>query len=50
MEKILVSNPTTSELQEYAVQAGMLTMFQDGILRVIKGETTLEEVMRVAGE
>lgn len=50
METFLVTNPTTGELQSRAMEAGMLTMLQDGVLRVVTGETTLEEVFRVASE
>lgn len=33
---------------EQAAQAdGMLTMMQDGILKVLRGETTIEEINRV---
>lgn len=38
---------TTEMLEKQAVQEGMLTMLQDGVLKVIAGETTLEEVYRV---
>ena len=37
----------TSELKQKAIDAGMLSMAQDGILKVLEGETTLEEVARV---
>jgi len=40
---------TTDMLEQKAVEDGMLTMLQDGILKVIKGDTTLEEVYRVIG-
>lgn len=40
---------TTEMLQAKAIEDGMLTMLQDGILRVIAGKTTLEEVYRVIG-
>jgi type II secretory ATPase GspE/PulE/Tfp pilus assembly ATPase PilB-like protein len=38
---------TTDMLEKQSIQDGMLTMLQDGILKVIAGETTLEEVYRV---
>ncbi len=38
----------SSKLQDLAIQEGMLTLMQDGILRALEGTTTLEEVMRVA--
>ena len=42
-------NTSTLEIEEAAVASGMRTMLQDGILKVIAGETTLEEVLRVVG-
>jgi type II secretory ATPase GspE/PulE/Tfp pilus assembly ATPase PilB-like protein len=40
---------TTEMLEQKAVEEGMLTMLQDGVLKAIRGETTLEEVYRVVG-
>ena len=37
----------TRALQEVAIKQGMQTMWQDGIKRVIKGQSTLEEILRV---
>ncbi|HYH36537.1 MAG TPA: GspE/PulE family protein [Candidatus Saccharimonadales bacterium] len=49
----LLSDPktvvTTQGIEAAARQSGMLTMLQDGMLKVIKGETTLEELYRVVG-
>lgn len=36
------------EIEEQAVKNGMITMFQDGVLRVLEGVTSLDEVLRVA--
>ncbi len=36
-------------IEEAAIASGMLTMLQKGILKVITGETTLDEVYRVVG-
>lgn len=36
-------------IEAAAVQSGMMTMLQDGILKVCAGETTLDEVFRVVG-
>ncbi len=38
---------STQNIEEAAVRSGMMTMMQDGILKVIAGQTTLEEVYRV---
>jgi type II secretory ATPase GspE/PulE/Tfp pilus assembly ATPase PilB-like protein len=40
---------TAQEIEEAAIASGMCTMMQDGILKVISGQTTLEEVYRVIG-
>lgn len=40
---------TTDALEKKAIEDGMVTMLQDGILKVLRGETTLEEVYRVVG-
>ena len=37
----------TRTLQQVAVQQGMVNLWQMGVNRVIKGETTLEEILRV---
>ncbi|HTE21556.1 MAG TPA: ATPase, T2SS/T4P/T4SS family [Candidatus Limnocylindria bacterium] len=42
-------NPTVQQLEAAAIQSGMRTMLQDGILKVIEGQTTLQEVYRVLG-
>ncbi|HRZ95449.1 MAG TPA: type II/IV secretion system protein [Candidatus Moranbacteria bacterium] len=47
IQELVTRGAITSELQDKAVTDGMLTMTQDGILRVLEGETTLEEVERV---
>ena len=41
---------TTANLERSAVQDGMVTMLQDGILKVIAGTTSIEEVARVTTE
>lgn len=40
---------TTSQLEAAATTSGMRTMLQDGILRVLSGETSLKEIYRVIG-
>ncbi len=43
------SEVTTQILESQAISDGMVTMLQEGILKAISGETTLEEVYRVVG-
>jgi type II secretory ATPase GspE/PulE/Tfp pilus assembly ATPase PilB-like protein len=47
IKELIISGAITDEIQDKAVENGMLTMVQDGILRVVEGETTLEEIERV---
>jgi type II secretory ATPase GspE/PulE/Tfp pilus assembly ATPase PilB-like protein len=51
--RTLLESPTavlsSQEIEAAASRSGMRTMLQDGILRVIAGETTLDEVYRVVG-
>ncbi len=41
--------PNALEIEKTAINAGMQTLLQDGISKVLQGITTLEEVFRVAG-
>ncbi len=50
MQKFLTTNPITIEIREKAIEEGMLTMGQDGILHILRGETTLDEVAHVITE
>lgn len=49
----LLENPkshvSAQTIEAAAVESGMLTMLQDGMLKVVAGETTLEELFRVVG-
>ena len=50
MEKLINESPTASQVESLAIEQGMLTMAQDGILKVLEGVTTMEEVERVTEE
>jgi len=50
MEKFILASPSIADLKERAVKKGMITMEQDGLIKVLKGITTIEEVERVVGE
>ncbi len=50
MEKLLLKDATTGEVQAQAVADGMITMKQDGFLKVLSGMTTIDEVARVAAD
>lgn len=50
MERLLVAQATTAQIQEQTAKDGMLTMKQDGYFKALSGTTTLEEVARVAAD
>lgn len=48
-EEVIVSSPTQSQLKELARRNGMITIKQDGFLKVLSGMTTIDEVEAAAG-
>jgi len=48
LAEIIITSPSEKAITEEAKAQGMMTMEEDGILRVLEGSTSLEEVMRVA--
>jgi type IV pilus assembly protein PilB len=46
IQKLIDRQAITSELEEKAIANGMITMVQDGVLKVLEGETSLEEIER----
>lgn len=47
MEKFILTSPPISALRERIIKKGMITMYQDGLLKVLEGTTTIDEVERV---
>lgn len=50
LQEILFSKKPAHLIYEAASKYGVITMKQDGIIKVLRGETTMEEVMRVTTE
>lgn len=50
LSEIILRDPSEGKVMEEAKRQGMITMRQDGILKVLRGETTLEEVFGAAEE
>ena len=50
LKRMVMKGATAGELQRQAQQEGMLTMYQDGLLKCLNGETSFEEVIRVSHE
>ena len=50
IKKIASEGAPAFKILEQAIENGMLTMLQDGILKVLNGQTSLSEVYRVIGK
>ncbi|MEI8269895.1 MAG: type II/IV secretion system protein [bacterium] len=50
IRKLIISGASALELRKRAISDGMTTMFKDGLNKVEKGVTTIEEIMRVVNE
>lgn len=50
LQKLIISNGTSENIQDQAIKEGMITMQTDGFIKALRGQTTLEEVMRVTSE
>jgi len=50
ISNLLLKEASEQEIEDLAIVEGMITMKQDGYLKVLAGETTMEEVLRVAQE
>ncbi len=46
LENLAVKKEPESVLEEQAIKDGMITMKQDGLLKVLRGLTTVEEIMK----
>jgi type II secretory ATPase GspE/PulE/Tfp pilus assembly ATPase PilB-like protein len=50
VQKLIVANATSDGIQEQAIKEGMLTMQFDGFIKALRGQTTIEEILRVTSE
>jgi len=48
--RLILEHAPAGEIEKLAVEEGMITMKQDGYLKVVEGVTTIDEVLRVAQE
>jgi type II secretory ATPase GspE/PulE/Tfp pilus assembly ATPase PilB-like protein len=49
VQDFILTAPSTSALEKLAVKKGMTTMKQDGLIKVLRGTTTMDEIKRVIG-
>ena len=50
IQKLIMANGTSEQMQQVAIQEGMLTMQIDGFIKALRGETSVEEILRVTSE
>jgi type IV pilus assembly protein PilB len=50
VQKLIVANATSDQIQEQAMKEGMVTMQVDGFIKALRGQTTIEEILRVTSE
>ena len=50
IQKLIMAHATSAQIQEQAIREGMITMQIDGLIKALRGETTIEEVLRVSRE
>ena len=50
VQKLITANSTSNDIQVEAIKEGMITMQLDGLIKALRGITTVEEVLRVTRE
>jgi general secretion pathway protein E len=50
MKRLVLKTADSNQIKQLAVENGMITLRQDGAMKVLQGITTIEEVLRVAHE
>jgi general secretion pathway protein E len=50
VRKLIMAHEEAGAIQKLAIAEGMQTLYENGLVKVIQGITTLEEVMRVTSE
>ncbi len=50
VQKLIVANATSNTIQDQAIKEGMMTMQTDGFIKALRGQTSIEEILRVTRE
>ena len=50
LRRMIMQHAGMGELEEAARKEGMRTMYEDGLVKALQGQTTIEEVLRVTQE
>lgn len=50
IQKLIMTHATNNDINSKAIQEGMITIQIDGLIKALRGETTIEEILRVSRE
>ena len=50
MQKLVAKSPTIADIRDLAYSEGMRTLLQDGVMKIFKGQTDLNQLRKVAAE
>ena len=50
IQKLIVANATSNNIQDQAIKEGMMTMQVDGFIKALRGQTSIEEILRATRE
>lgn len=50
IQKLIMTQSSSDQINRQAIDEGMITMQVDGLIKALRGETTIEEVLRVSRE
>jgi type IV pilus assembly protein PilB len=50
IQKLITASGTSTQIQDQAIKEGMITMQTDGLIKSLRGDTTVEEILRVTKE
>ena len=50
IQKLIVANATSNDIQDEAIKQGMVTMAIDGFIKALRGLTSIEEILRATRE
>lgn len=50
VQQLIVGNATSNDIQNQGIKDGMITMQIDGLIKALRGQTSIEEILRVTRE
>lgn len=50
VQRLIVANATSDTIQQQSIKEGMITMTLDGFVKALRGQTSVEEILRVTTE